>query len=498
MIYSTFQKIKFPIILSLFIFGFISCSKDEVKEPDATEIPDDVETQIKDFVWKSMNSWYLYEADVPALADERDKDIPAYVDFLESYSSPEALFDDLIYQPNVKDRFSFIVDDYNELENMLQGISESFGYDFQLVRTSASDDSLLGYVRYVIPDSPADKAGIKRGDLFNKINGQQLTIQNYQQLLFNQRSYTLGRIILQNDQLVEGDQVDMDAVTIHENPIHLAQIIETLTGKKVGYLVYNEFNYLYHQELNHVFSQFKDEGINEMVLDLRYNPGGSVLTAALLASMLYTTDTEKRFIKYQFNEKHPDESTVLEFFDQVPVLNEDYQIVDIEPLHSLELSKLYVLTSSGTASASEAIINGLDPYLDVVIIGERTVGKNVGSRTLYDAPSTDFTDKSQANPAHKYALQPLTTKIVNSTGFGDFEDGFSPDIEISELDYLLEMKPLGDPQEPLLHAALEMMLPVRSGDVVLPAKYSGMTFLPGPERKSQNRHYQILNLDMPE
>jgi len=498
MTYSTFQKIKFPFIFSLFIFGFLSCSKDEIKEPDITEIPDDVETQIKDFVWKSMNSWYLYEAETPALEDEKHEDIPTYVDFLESYSSPEALFDGLIYKKDIKDRFSFIVDDYNELENMLQGISESFGYDFQLVRTSASDDNLLGYVRYVIPDSPADKAGIKRGDLFNKINGQQLTAQNYQQLLFNQRSYTLGLVVLKNNQFVSGESIDMDAVTIHENPIHLAQIIEISGGKKVGYLVYNEFNYLYHQELNHVFSQFKDTGVDEMVLDLRYNPGGSVLTAALLASMLYTTDTEKRFIKYQFNDKQSEESTALEFFDQVPVLNEDYQIVDIEPLHSLELSKLYVLTSSGTASASEAIINGLKPYLDVVIIGERTVGKNVGSRTLYDSPSTDFTDKSKANPAHKYALQPLTTKIVNSTGFGDFENGFAPDIKISELDYLLEMKPMGDLEEPLLHAALEMMLPVRSGDVVLPAKYTEMTFLPGPERKSQNRHYQILNLDMPE
>lgn len=498
MTYSTFQKIKFPFIFSLFILGFLSCSKDEVKEPDATEIPDDVETQIKDFVWKSMNSWYLYEADVPALADERDKDIPAYVDFLESYSSPEALFDDLIYQKDVKDRFSFIVDDYDELENMLQGISESFGYDFQLVRISANNDNLLGYVRYVLPDSPAEKAGIKRGDLFNKINDQQLTVQNYQKLLFNQKSYTLGLVTFKNNQFVADKNVEMDAVIIHENPVFLAQTMEIPGGKKAGYLVYNEFNYLYHQDLNDVFSQFKNLGIDEMILDLRYNPGGSVLTAALLASMLYSTDTEKRFIKYQFNEKHQEESTAMEFFNQVPILDSDYKITDIEPLHSLELSRLYVLTSSGTASASEAIINGLKPYLDVVIIGDRTVGKNVGSRTLYDSPESDFTEKSKANPAHKYALQPLTTKIVNADGFGEYENGFAPDIEIQELDYILDLKPLGDPEEPLLHAALEMMSPVRSYDLILPARDEGFDFHPGPERKSQNRSYQILDLKMPE
>lgn len=493
---TSLNRAKF-IFLSLFLFILAACSKDEIKEPDITEIPGDTETQIKDFVWRAMHSWYLYEAEVPELGDQRKNDRAAYIKYLESFSGPEALFEDLLYKEGTKDRFSFIVDDYDELEKMLQGISESFGYDFQLVRTSASSNDLLGYVRYVLPDSPAEKAGIKRGDLFNKVNDQQLTVQNYQNLLFNQKSYKLGLVTFQNNQFTADRNVEMDAIIIHENPVFLAQIMELPGGKKAGYLVYNEFNYLYHQQLNDVFSEFKNQNVDEMILDLRYNPGGSVLTAALLASMLYTTDTEKRFIKYQFNENHPDESTVMEFFDQVPVLDSDYKITDIQTLQSLELSRLYVLTSSGTASASEAIINGLNPYLDVVIIGDRTVGKNVGSRTLYDAPETDFTEKSKANPNHKYALQPLTTKIVNAEGFGDFEEGFAPDIEIIEIDYLLDLKPLGDPEEPLLHAALQMMSPVRSGDMILSPRGAGFRFHPGPERKSKNRSYQILDLNMP-
>lgn len=493
---TSLNRAKF-IFLSLFLFILTACSKDEIKEPDTTEIPGDTETQIKDFVWRAMHSWYLYEAEVPKLADQRKNDRSAYIKYLESFSGPEALFKDLLYKEGTKDRFSFIVDDYDELEKMLQGISESFGYDFQLVRTSASGNDLLGYVRYVLPDSPAEKAGIKRGDLFNKINDQQLTVQNYQNLLFNQRSYKLGLVTFQNNQFVPDRNVKMDAVIIHENPVFLAQTIKLPGAKKAGYLVYNEFNYLYHQQLNDVFSAFKNQNIDEMILDLRYNPGGSVLTAALLASMLYTTDTEKRFIKYQFNENHSDENTVMEFFDQVPILNSDYKITDIQPLHSLGLSRLYILTSSGTASASEAIINGLKPYMDVVIIGDRTVGKNVGSRTLYDAPETDFTSKSKANPIHKYALQPLTTKIVNTEGFGDYEDGFAPDLTIIETDYILDMKPLGDPEEPLLHAALQMISPVRSGDMILSPRNAGIRFHPGPERKSKNQSYQILDLNMP-
>src|SRR5690625_2507996 len=146
MTYTTsLQRAKF-IFLSLFLFILTACSKDEIKEPDTTEIPGDTETQIKDFVWRAMHSWYLYEAEVPKLADQRKNDRSAYIKYLESFSGPEALFEDLLYKEGTKDRFSFIVDDYDELEKMLKGISESFGYDCQLVGAVASVDELMCHV----------------------------------------------------------------------------------------------------------------------------------------------------------------------------------------------------------------------------------------------------------------------------------------------------------------------------------------------------------------
>ncbi len=492
--YIKYNKILFLLPL---LWLFMSCSKESIDGQGLNTVPDDTETQIRDFIWSAMNSWYLYQGEVKDLSDAKDDKVSNYVTFLRSFGTSEALFDELIYKPNIKDRFSFIVDDYEELENQLQGISESFGYDYRLVHTSASGNDLVGYVRYVLPGSPAHAAGIRRGDLFGKVNGTQLTTTNYPSLLFQRKAYELGFVAYKSGEFVMDHTVHLDAVIIHENPVFETKVLEAETGVKVGYLVLNGFNHLYHHELNQAFATFKNQGVKELVLDLRYNPGGSVITAATLASMIYTNDTNKRFIKFGYNEKHNKLDQPMDFMNQVYIFNTDFDVTGVEPLNSLGLNRVFILTSSGTASASEAVINGLKPYINVVVIGERTVGKNVGSRTLYDSPGSDFTDRSTANPAHTYALQPLTTKIVNSVGFGDFEDGFKPDIEISELDYLVDLKPLGSIEEPLLHAALQYISPTRSA-ARLPANFDGSSVLAGPERKSESPFYRSLILDQME
>ena len=120
---------------------------------------------------------------------------------------------------------------------------------------------------------------------------------------------------------------------------------------------------------------------------------------------------------------------------------------------SLNLTKIYILTSKSTASASELVINGLAPYIDVVQIGDFTIGKNVGSITLYDSP--DFS-KNSVNPNHKYAMQPIVLKIVNKDGFGDYQvNGLTPDVQL--LENLGNLPPLGDTSEPLLAAAINMI-----------------------------------------
>jgi carboxyl-terminal processing protease len=119
-------------------------------------------------------------------------------------------------------------------------------------------------------------------------------------------------------------------------------------------------------------------------------------------------------------------------------------------LNSLNLNKVYILTTNGTASASELVINCLKPYINVVQIGDVTLGKNVGSITLYDSPT--FVSKSDINPSHKYAMQPIVLKIVNKDNFGDYTTGIVPTTPLPE--QLNSLGVLGQPDELLLSAAI--------------------------------------------
>jgi C-terminal processing protease CtpA/Prc len=118
-------------------------------------------------------------------------------------------------------------------------------------------------------------------------------------------------------------------------------------------------------------------------------------------------------------------------------------------INSLGLSKIYILTSRSTASASELVINGLKPYMTVEQIGDVTVGKNVGSVTLYDSPT--FGNENR-NPNHRYAMQPIVLKIANSAGYGEYFNGLTPNYLLKENYGNLGV--LGDASEPLLSTAL--------------------------------------------
>ena len=132
----------------------------------------------------------------------------------------------------------------------------------------------------------------------------------------------------------------------------------------------------------------------------------------------------------------------------------DNEISTGETINSLNLTRVYVLTSPSSASASELLINALNPYIDVIQIGDTTEGKFEGSATLYDSP--DFT-RRDVNLNHTYAIQPLILKTANRDGFTDFFDGLDPDIEQEET--FSNLGTLGDPQETLLNRALQEISP---------------------------------------
>jgi C-terminal processing protease CtpA/Prc len=433
----TTYKIVFLLFTSLFLFQ--SCQKDEddIAAPKALEI--------QNFIWKGMNQYYLWQSDVPNLADDKFKNQTELNAFLKGYSTPESLFEALRVDKSI-DRFSWIVDDYVALEQSFQGTTKNDGVDFGLSYKPGSTTEIFGYVRYIIPGSDASTKAIKRGDMFTGVNGTQLTVSNYQTLLLNAESYTLNLADYNGSTIVSnGKSVALTKTTLNENPILINKVIAT-GGKKIGYLMYNGFFANYDTQLNEAFGTLKAQGITDLVLDLRYNGGGSVQTATRLASMITGQFTGKVFAKQQWNEKieayfstnNPD--ALKNFFTDK---------VEGAALNSLNLTKVYIISTKSTASASELVINGLKPFIDVVQIGDVTTGKNVGSITLYDSPTFQ---KENVNPSHKYAIQPLVLKIVNANGFGDYQSGLTPTFQQPET--ISTFGVLGDVNEPLLKLAI--------------------------------------------
>lgn len=424
------RKIGVLILCMVLTMVSLSCQDDL----DDTIVPANV-LQLKGFVWSAMNVFYLNKSEVEDLSDTRFTDTNEFNSYLSSFSSPENLFENLL---TPTDRFSIIVSDYRALEDALNGIRIDNGMRFGLVQITGTND-IFGYVRYVLPNSPADEAGVERGMLFNKINGVRFTPDISIGELLSENNYTISLANLSSAGLEDtAQEISLQKIQLTEQAIHRTAILEN-NGTKVGYLMYNGFRRTQEAELNELFGNFLAEGIDELVLDLRYNGGGDLQTSVDLASMITGQFAGELFATQELNSNFDTE--------QIPFSTQNRAG---ESLNSLNLNRVYVLTSPSTASASEILISGLLPYVNVIQIGTLTVGKYQGSITVYD--SEDFR-RQGATLSHTYALQPLVLKLVNSAGFTDFDNGLPPTIEQPE--NFTNLGVLGDMEEPLLKTALE-------------------------------------------
>jgi len=447
------KKVSFYFIICLvFGIGVVSCRKNDNL---VFEVPQNIE--IHDFVWKGMNSWYNWQPSVVNLADSKNNNRNDYVSYLNGYSTPKSLFESLLFDPGNTDRFSWFVEDYVVQNNAFQGITTSFGFRLHAVSINNNGDMIF-YVRYVAPNSPASDAGIKRGDIVNALNGIVLNENNYNNVVNELKKETLTLSFVSENAgiLTPIEDKTITAIELSQDPVYFKTVFNDINGKKVGYLVYNSFRSSYNDELNAAFSYFKGEGIDELILDLRLNGGGSVLTSAYLASMIYSNAGNDIYAELKFNSKHSSENGDYYFDDTLETFNVNGNKTGEEAINRLTtINQLYVLTSSSTASASEMIINGLKPFIPVKVVGTTTYGKNVGSITLYDSPSSGYTNLSSANTNHFNAMQPIVFQIYNKSGQSDYTQGFVPDIEVKEYDFWNAILPFGDENEVVLKAALD-------------------------------------------
>ncbi|MFS4418321.1 S41 family peptidase [Maribacter sp. 2307ULW6-5] len=492
------------IFLSLLLLGacFTSCNKEddepvveETQEEENQEEPqEEVDITVQNFMWQTMNNYYFWQADVPVLSDTQFATQSDYESYLSGHPDPENFIQNqLLY---VEDRFTFWNADYRELTQQLSGVSKSNGLEFGLSRIG-NTDNIFGFVQYVVKNSDASTKDIRRGDYFIGVNGTDLTVNNYIDLLFGDNdSYTLNMADIANNTISpNGKEV---ALTKQENlledPILVNRVL-SIGDKKIGYLMYNQFQAGSGEQLNEVFGEFKGEGVTDLVLDLRYNLGGRGTTAQILASLIYGTNTEELMYRTRYNSKLQAAFGADDLDNYFVATTGTVENNTDSPLNTLNLAKVYILATDSSASASELVMVGLEPYINVVHIGGTTVGKNQGSVTFVDDFENgnvyDRDREDKINPNNQWAIQPIISRVENSAGFSDYADGLVPDIPLEE--DITNLGTLGDASEPLLARAIQEITgssAKRSFNVAMPADLLSSS-------KLVNDRNSILIVDLP-
>jgi carboxyl-terminal processing protease len=424
------------MILGLLLWGAAGCKEEEEIEPVIEEPSPNI--AINKWINDVMKEVYLW------LGEMRTP--------IANTSDPEDYFESLLNRPT--DRFSVIYPDYQELINSLNGVSLEAGYEFTLYRESSSNENVVAEITYIKKNSPAATAGLRRGDYIRQINSTQMTLANYRDVLAQiDKPHTLNtsRFNEGSGSFESLPVVSLTPIQLSENPNFL-DTVYTINGEKIGYVVYHFFapgsgegSTAYDQEMDGIFGTFKAQGIQHLIVDFRYNGGGFVSSAVNLASLIApgvkTTDI---FSKTKYN-------SFLMQFDNLKNVQTPFRAKAENLGKTLKGNRVYILTSSRTASASELIINGLKPYMDVYIIGDKTTGKNVGSVPFED----------EENLENKYGMLPIVSRSFNSLDQSDYTNGFTPNLEAKES--AERLRPLGDVTEQLLRKAIEQITGVPSG-----------------------------------
>ena len=385
-------------------------------------------TRTDNWIYDTMSVYYYWRDDMPARGD------------MNYFQAPATFFKKLL---SSQDKFSYI-DSLKPVTRAIYGTEYSYGMHFCLYTSPENSSEYIAHVLYVADDSPAEEAGIERGLWILDMNGEAITKSNYTRLLGGaEMKISYGYYNAEQNAIVVSNQTKTlpAARAIEDNPVHYYDCIEE-GNHRVGYLVYNHFSAgtdneaeKYNDLLRERFTWFASKEVNDFVLDLRYNNGGLLTCAQLLCAMLCPTSALGQPLGYLEYSAYQ-ETDWSEFYLRQELIGSGA---------NLNLNRLYVLTTTETASASEMVINCLRPYMDVVVIGENTVGKNVGS-IAFDNEELQIT------------MSPIVCKLYNAERRSDYSRGFTPDITVSEAEQLATFQPFGNPQETLLSLALQQIL----------------------------------------
>ncbi|MCH7400308.1 S41 family peptidase [Belliella kenyensis] len=405
----------FPqIILLVFTFGFICSCNPKEENPD----PAKVDFAVQNAIVESMKRWYFWNERIPENID------------VTRYTSNEALLDAIIFKD--LDRWSYITT-REAFNASFQGtITGAHGFGFSLL-----NDRM--YISFVYNEAPAGKDGWKRGWEVVEINGK--PISEYRtsngfnfQLGPNEVGYTNSFKL----KLPDGSEkaTTISKAQFQSNSVLYSNVL-LQNDKKVGYWVYQSFrqtpgltNPVRSQEVEDTFSYFSQEDIDELIIDLRYNGGGSVAVTEQILNYLVPQANSGQVM---YTNRH-----------NAPRSNNN-RSVNFSKRGNLNLSRIIFITSRGSASASELLINCLDPYVEVILIGDNTYGKPVGSFPL----SFDNRLLREKN----VEVVPITFAIDNANGRADYFEGFPVNFPVPDD----PSKDWGDLAEARLGAALQFI-----------------------------------------
>ncbi|MFN1218817.1 S41 family peptidase [Chryseobacterium kwangjuense] len=423
------------LLFTAFIF-VLSCNRND---DEVQRFPDGSRESLNLWVQDSMKRYYYWADQMPAKPDYR---LPVK-DFFKSLLSSQ-------------DRFSFAVDTQDPT-SYPRSVRNMYGFDYAVIQLP--NGSVVTTVKLVMKNSPAFNSGLERGMMITKINGKVITAANAEALTSSIKDQTVIELTVgkwENDHITEEKNITVYYGYSFEQPLE-SKIFEK-NGKKAGYLYIYDFPDGMTQALNQKFAAFKAAGIQDLIIDIRYNYGGSVASAAALCSLIPSgISSASPFIIYKGNKNGGEVKRT--FAEQIQY---DPTALDFNTLraNAVGLNKVYILTSNSTASASEIMINNLKPYMQVLQVGDATFGKDMAG----------FMVEDKTKPKKiSWQLHPVIYKVFNANGEGAYSTGIPPQIAVSEY-ASLPLLPLGDSEETLISSALNKIYLKLKGENALDKK----------------------------
>ena len=420
--------ILIPALIIAFISGFISCGVD--RWPEYAH-----QTALDSWMYDIMQQNYLLYGSMPSYDDVNLFLAPA--GFLAKVKASN--------------------DSYSFVDSVMETPLPTYGFDYSLVRSQDIDTAYNALVTYVIPGSPAEKAGLQRGNWIMKVDTSYISKKYETALLQGTQARDLVMGVWKEviPEVEEGEEepepvhkvvpnditLKMGAAQIVEDsPFHKSKILDLSTGK-VGYLMYNSFTAgtkddpeKYNNELREWSAELAQENINKVILDLRYNAGGTLDCVQLLSTILapsYYLDQKMTFLEY--NDKNIDKDATLTFDQQL-----------LKNGKNLDLNTLIVLISGETAGPPEMLMNNLNNKIQKLIgIGSSTKGQNVATEKFI-------------NEEFSWAVNPVVCTVYNSE-HDTFSGGFQPHYSVSSSTDYSTFLPFGDPKEALLSVAIGVL-----------------------------------------